>query len=89
MQDPLAGLAALAIWYSDYVRAARLLGATTAIRYTIGGKTPLQPHALLFYKEALARLETSLDPTIYVTAQSEGQRLPLDEVIARAMEVGE
>jgi tetratricopeptide (TPR) repeat protein len=87
MEEALSGMAALAVMREDYGRAARLFGAVARLRKDMGNTGDLALQWQDFYSSAIRKLEIHLEPFIRETAWQEGYRLPMDDVIARAMEI--
>jgi len=78
----LTAAAALACQSGDPARAARLLGAARANSRSIFA----QVTNLLWEQAWLPRIRQALGETVFEQAFAEGQQIPLDEAIARALE---
>jgi tetratricopeptide (TPR) repeat protein len=81
--EPLEGLAKIAVAQGLPDRAARLLGAASALRERIAA--PVAPVNRAEYEQSLAAARAVLDETAFDAAWAAGQALPLDQAIAEAM----
>ena len=79
----LEGLAALDAVVGQPDRAARLLGATDAIRAVIGA--PLPPLLQEAHERAVTATQAALGETAFAAAQAEGRELTLDQAVALAL----
>jgi len=64
-------------------RAARLLGAATALRERLGA--PLSGPDLAELAQAVALAQAALGEAVWATVFAAGQALPLEEAIAEAL----
>lgn len=82
MIAPLEGLAAVASASGDPRRAARLLGAASALRTRLGA--PLPPTDSRFYDHILGAVRRQLSPPSFAREWQSGESLPLERVVAEA-----
>jgi predicted ATPase/transcriptional regulator with XRE-family HTH domain len=82
--ESLAGLAGVAAQTGQPERAARLFGAIGTLLKTIDAS--LSPLAQTYYDHHLAATRTQMDGASFTTAQALGRAMPLDEIIAYALE---
>jgi tetratricopeptide (TPR) repeat protein len=82
--ESLAGLAGVAAQTGQPERAARLFGAIGTLLKTIDAS--LSPLAQTYYDHHLAATRTQMDGASFMTAQALGRAMPLDEIIAYALE---
>jgi predicted ATPase len=80
----LDSLAGIAQEHGRPERAARLLGAAEALRESIG--EPLSPVMRTEYDRDVAATRAQLDEPTYAVARAAGRALPLEQVIAYALE---
>jgi hypothetical protein len=80
MIDSLEACAGVAIGQGWAVRAARLLGAATALRTTIGIRRA--PAARPAYERDVASARAQLDDAAFAAAWAAGQALTLEQAIA-------
>jgi predicted ATPase/transcriptional regulator with XRE-family HTH domain/Tfp pilus assembly protein PilF len=76
----LEGLAAVALGEGQPERAARLLGAATALRETIGA--PLPPAARPSYERTRSGITAQLDPATFAAAWAAGRTMSLPEAVS-------
>jgi hypothetical protein len=81
----LAGLAAVAGAQQHPERAARLFGAAEALREFT--RIPLPPVNRPNYERAVAAARAPLDDKAWVAAWVEGRAMPLEQVIAEALDI--
>jgi non-specific serine/threonine protein kinase len=81
----LEGLAAVAALGDQAVVAARLLGASDALRVLIG--VPVEPAKWAEYAELLTTVRAALGEPEFTQAWREGRALPLAQAVALAMAV--
>lgn len=81
----LEAMAGAELEAGDLTRAARLGGAATAIRETVGA--PMQPNELPDWERTMVDLRASMDATALSLAWAEGQALDLDAAIAYALAI--
>lgn len=79
----LEGLAALDAVGGQPGRAARLVGATDAIRAAIGA--PLKPLLREAHEQAISAAQAALDGTAFAAALAEGRALALDQAATLAL----
>ena len=82
--DWLAGVATMAAMRGAPERAARLFGAATALRDTLGHSFML-PERITF-ERAIASTRAALDETGFAAAWAAGQIQPIDQVLGEALE---
>ena len=83
LPDRLEGLAKLALAMAKPKRAARLFGASKALRERISVPIPAVEHGA--YDEAVAAARAQLDPELFVAAWAEGQALSLEQATEYAL----
>jgi DNA-binding CsgD family transcriptional regulator len=83
--DALVGIAAVAASENEPELAARLYGATAALRQRLG--TAIEAWQRLRPDPGLALVRVALPPEVFATAQEEGAALPLAEAVAVALAV--
>jgi hypothetical protein len=81
----LAALGAVAGTQGRRERAARLYGATQALLDAIGA-AQLLPHDQATYERNLATVHTQLGDETFAVAWAAGRAMPLEEVIAEALD---
>ena len=79
----LEGLAKSAGMAADGVRAARLLGAASALRESLG--TPLTSHERREVEEAIAAAQATLSEEQWAAAFAVGEALSLEEAVTEAL----
>jgi predicted ATPase/DNA-binding NarL/FixJ family response regulator len=80
----LEGLVQVAAWSGEQRMAVLLAGAARGLRDLLGA--PLSVSGQAFADRALASIETSMAASARATAWTEGQALPVDRVVALALE---
>ncbi len=85
--EGLAGLGAVAGALGQLERAARLFGATEAVRETI--RPMIWPAERFEWDRHVAALRSRLDPTRLATAWAAGRALPVDHACEYALQVAE
>ena len=85
LPDCLFGLAAIAESRGDHLRAARLVGASDALRDQLGQAIP--PVASDGYDCTIATIQTHLSPEEVGLAREAGRRLGLEQAIAETLNV--
>jgi predicted ATPase/class 3 adenylate cyclase len=83
----IEGFARVAVSEGQYARAARLFGATEALREVI--RSPWTPPDRIEYEKHLARLHVALDAETLQQEWRQGRALTLEQTIAFAMERSE
>lgn len=84
---PIAGLAAIALNSGQATRAARLVGAATALRERSGSS--LWPKERVRFEQTVARARAELGDEIFDREFAAGRALPLAEAVAEASAVSE
>ena len=82
---PVSGLAAIALNAGQAIRAARLVGAATALRERSG--TSLWPKERVRFEQTVARARAELGADVFDREVAAGRALPLAEVVAEASAV--
>jgi tetratricopeptide (TPR) repeat protein len=83
----LEGLAAVAADQGKYERAARLWGASEALREAL--RAPMAPNDRAFCEPFIEAARTHTDHAVFTTAWAEGRKLSLDQAVEYALEEGE
>lgn len=81
--ESLEGLAAVAGVLGEATRAARLLGAASALRTM--RTAPLPPDERVDQGRWIARVRAGLDPAVWDAAWAAGAAMPIEEVIAETL----
>lgn len=87
--DCLLGLAGVAVSAGQPERAARLFGATEAVREAIHVGSVLSYPDRLEYDRYIAAVRAQLDETAFTAAWAEGRELTLEQAIEYALSVSE
>ena len=83
----LEGLAAVAADQGKYERAARLWGASEALREAL--RAPMAPNDRAFCEPFIEAARTHTDHAVFTAAWAEGRKLSLDQAVEYALEEGE
>jgi non-specific serine/threonine protein kinase len=88
MAFALQALAALAAQQGQTSRAAQLLGASQATDATITARLRSLPLLMQQdWADSIRKAQTQLGETLFLTAQREGQLMPLEQAIAYALHI--
>ena len=82
--EALAGFARIATAERDYVRAARLMGASEALRETLG--FPVPPAEREVYDRAVASMRSSMGEHAFSEAWAQGRAMSAEDAVTAALE---